>query len=158
MKLDWDGWTAGGGHRKSLEGTKPILAWQYYIISQALRPFLFNAELDHQILCPYDKIALNHGARIQQAILDYGNRRYSSIRSTAAANDVDRETLTRRRRGGVSRSIAHESQQLLSNQQEQLLVPWILNLETQGHPPSFTQVQDLVIIIRGGSVPSVADV
>jgi hypothetical protein len=96
-------------------------------------------------------MASNQETRMLQAISDYQNRRYTSIRATAAANDVNHVRLGRRLRGGSSRAIAREPQQLLSNGQEQMLVQWILNLEAQGHPPSFTQVRDLVIIIRGDS-------
>lgn len=96
-------------------------------------------------------MAANRETRIQQAILDYETRRYPTIRSAAAANDVDRKTLGRRLQGCNSRAIAREPQQLLSNQQEQMLVRWILDLEAQGHPPSFTQIRDLVVIIQGNS-------
>ena len=94
-------------------------------------------------------MASNQETRLQQAILDYQSRRYPTIRAAAAANDVNRMTLSRRLQGGTSRAIARETQQLLSNQQEQMLVQWILDLEAQGHPPSFTQIRDLVVIIRG---------
>jgi len=94
-------------------------------------------------------MASNQETRLQQAILDYQSRRYPTIRAAAAANDVSHMTLSRRLQGGTSRAIARETQQLLSNQQEQMLVQWILDLEAQGHPPSFTQIRDLVVIIRG---------
>jgi hypothetical protein len=100
-------------------------------------------------------MASNHESRLQQAIQDYETRRYPTIRSAAAANDVDRKTLGRRLQGGVSRAIAHEPQQLLTNEQEQLLVRWILDLEGQGHPPSFTQIRELVLIIRGESASTI---
>jgi len=37
-----------------------------------------------------------------------------------------------------------------------MLVGWILDLEAQGHPPSFTQIRDLVIIIRDDSTGSLS--
>jgi len=86
-----------------------------------------------------------------QAISDYQTRRYTSIRAAAAANDVNHVSLGRRLRGGISRAIAREPQQILSNEQEQMLVRWVLDLEAQGHPPSFTQIRDLVLVIRGNS-------
>jgi hypothetical protein len=94
-------------------------------------------------------MASNQETRMLQAISDYHTRRYTSIRSAAAANEVSHVSLGRRLKGGISRAIAREPQQLLPNQQEQILVRWILDLEAQGHPPSFTQVRDLVVIIRG---------
>ena len=74
-------------------------------------------------------MASNQETRILQAISDYQTRRYTSIRAAAAANDVNRMTLARRLQGGNLRVIAREPQQLLSNQQEQMLVRWILDLE-----------------------------
>jgi len=53
-----------------------------------------------------------------QAISDYQNRRYTSIRAAAAANDVNYITLGRRLRGGILQAIAREPQQLLLNDQE----------------------------------------
>jgi len=96
-------------------------------------------------------MASNYEIRLRQAISDYENRRFTSIRSAAAANSVDRKTLTRRLNGGVSRAIAAEPKQLLSNEQEHRLVQWILDLEAQGHPPSFTQLREIVALIRGDS-------
>ena len=46
-------------------------------------------------------MASNRETRLQQAILDYETRRYPTIRSAAAANDVDRKTLGRRLQGGL---------------------------------------------------------
>ena len=40
-------------------------------------------------------MASNQETRIQQAILDYQTRRYPTIRSTAAANEVNHMTLGR---------------------------------------------------------------
>jgi len=96
-------------------------------------------------------MASNRETRIQQAISDYETRRYATIRAAAAANDVDRKTLGRRLQGGFSRPIARETQQLLSNQQEQMLKQWILDLEAQGHAPTFVQIRDLVVVILGVS-------
>lgn len=96
-------------------------------------------------------MASNYEIRLRQAISDYENRRFTSIRSAAAANSVDRKTLTRRLNGGVSRAIAAEPKQLLSNEQEHRLVQWILDLEAQGHPPSFTQLRELVTLVQDDS-------
>ena len=96
-------------------------------------------------------MASTRETRMLQAISDYQTRRYTSILAAAAANDVNHVSLGRRLRGGISRAIAREPQQILSNEQEQMLVRWVLDLEAQGHPPSFTQIRDLVLVIRGNS-------
>ena len=117
---------------------------------------LFHIQLLYQYIYIYDKMASNRETRMLQAISDYQNRRYTSIRAAAAANDVNHMTLGRRLRGGISQAIAREPQQLLSNEQEQILVRWILDLEAQGHPPSFTQIRELIVIIRGDSTGSLS--
>jgi len=67
-------------------------------------------------------MASNQETRIQQAILDHQSRRHPTIRAAAAANDVNRMTLSHRLQGGTLRAIAREPQQLLLNQQEQILM------------------------------------
>lgn len=91
--------------------------------------------------------ASNRELRIQQAITDYQRRTHPSIRAAAAANDIHHSTLVRRLQGHQSPSLSHESQQLLSNQQEALLKSWIIDLEAQGHAPSYRAVRDLAGII-----------
>ena len=53
-------------------------------------------------------MASNRETRMLQAISDYQNRRYTSIRAAAAANDVDRKSLGRRLQGGILRVIARK--------------------------------------------------
>ena len=53
-------------------------------------------------------MASNREQRLQQAISDFETQKYPSIRAAAAANDVDRKTLGRRLRGGLSRIVARE--------------------------------------------------
>jgi len=77
---------------------------------------LFYILLLHQLIYSYDKMASNRETRMLQAIIDYQNRRYTSVRAAAAANDVNHVSLGRRLRGGLSRAIAREPQQLLSNE------------------------------------------
>ena len=60
-------------------------------------------------------MASNRETRMLQAISDYQNRRYTSIRAAAAVNDVNYMTLGRQLRGGISQAIAHKPQQLLLN-------------------------------------------
>ena len=85
--------------------------------------------------------------RMQQAIQAYSQSPGASIRAIAAANDVDYSTLSRRLKGQPSRSIARQPQQLLSNEQESLLKRWILDLESQGHAPTFNTVRELAAVI-----------
>jgi hypothetical protein len=96
-------------------------------------------------------MAANREQRIQQAIQDYQTSSNTSIRAAAAANDVDYSTLSRRLKGQLPRSIARQVQQLLSNEQETLLKRWILDLEAQGHAPSFNTVRELAAVVSRSS-------
>lgn len=105
----------------------------------------------NQYLINYVLMASNRETRLQQAIQGFLSRQYTSIRAAAAANDVDHTTVSRRLKGQVPRGLARESQQLLSNQQEELLKQWILDLETQGHAPTYTAIRELATIISTNS-------
>jgi len=92
-------------------------------------------------------MASNKEIRLQQAINDYQTRRYPSIRAAAAAYDVNYATLSRRLRGGLSVAQSREPQQFLSNRQEEMLKRWIIDLEAQGHPPTFSAVRELAVVV-----------
>jgi hypothetical protein len=70
---------------------------------------------------------------IDKAIESVKRAELRSIRATALAYDVNRSTLTRRLDGGFTRSQGHLKQQLLSIEQEEMLVMWILEQERLGH-------------------------
>jgi hypothetical protein len=89
----------------------------------------------------------NRERRIKQAIDEFHAFSESSIHTVATANDVPYTTLRNRLNGQMSRAIAREPQQLLSNEQEGLLKRWILDLETQGHAPTFQTVRELAALI-----------
>lgn len=89
--------------------------------------------------------------RIQQAIADTQTFPGASLRSIAANNDVHHTTLSRRLNGQPPRSNAHQHRQLLSIEQEELLKRWIIDLEAQGHAPSFNTVRELAGIVSANS-------
>jgi len=92
-----------------------------------------------------------HEQAIQDALDAYDRREYPSIRATADAYHVSNATLARRIKGGRSRQQAREEQQLLSPDQERLLVRWILDLEVAGAPPTFAQVREFAGLISTAS-------
>ena len=89
--------------------------------------------------------------KIQDAVDAYSRGEYPSLRTLSAAYGVDRKTLTRRIRGGVTRQEAREEQQLLSSTQEDLLCRWIIDLDLAGAPPSFAQVREFAGLISKAS-------
>lgn len=56
---------------------------------------------------------------------------------------VDRTTITRRLRGGLSHVEAAQPSLLLSTEQERLFVRWILDLERAENPPNHTQIREI---------------
>ncbi len=57
-------------------------------------------------------MAQNREIRIQQALLDLATLQNATIRSVAAANDVDFTTLSRRISGQAPRALAYQHRQL----------------------------------------------
>jgi hypothetical protein len=106
--------------------------------------------LNHHRLQPYS-MASQRDFRLQQAIADTQTFSGASLRSIAASNDVDYTTLSRRLKGQLPRKTAHQRQQLLSSEQEDLLKRWIIDLEQQGHAPSFNTVRELAAIVSAAS-------
>jgi hypothetical protein len=88
---------------------------------------------------------------IEKAIESVERAELRSIRATALAYDVHRNTLTRRLNGGYTCSQGHSGQQLLSIGQEEMLVDWILEQERLGHAPTHQRVHEFAAKIRGYS-------
>lgn len=74
----------------------------------------------------------NFKRRIEEAINDYQDRAYSSVRTTAAAYKLSKTTLRARINRRQPRAIAHESQQRLTPYQKKALAEWIIKQEAQG--------------------------
>jgi Tc5 transposase DNA-binding domain len=73
--------------------------------------------------------------RVQQALDELSSASNVSLRAVEKKYGVSRRTLRRRQDGHHSKRTAHESQQLLTRNQEDDLVKWILYLEADGHAP-----------------------
>ena len=73
-------------------------------------------------------------SRVQLALADLPNGRYSSIRKAAVAHNVPNSTLTYRCSGRQTRVQSHEYQQLLSAHEESELVRWITLVTKAGYP------------------------
>lgn len=73
-------------------------------------------------------------SRIQMALADLSNGRYSSLRKAATTYDIPKTTLTARFNGRQTRIQSHENQQLLSMHEESELVRWITFATKAGYP------------------------
>jgi Tc5 transposase DNA-binding domain len=90
---------------------------------------------------------------VQAAHTDLLNGKYLSIRVAAAAYSLNNKTLANRINYGLNRRQSHSVQQILSLEQEEMLVQWILDLERQGHAPTHKQVREMaqkVSVYSGG--------
>ena len=89
--------------------------------------------------------------RIQFALDGLKTGKYSNLSEAARAEDVPRTTLRERYNGGVSHVLSAENQQNLNNEQENLLVQWMMDLDQAGHAPSFASVKAMTSVIRCGN-------
>jgi DDE superfamily endonuclease/Tc5 transposase DNA-binding domain/helix-turn-helix, Psq domain len=90
-------------------------------------------------------------AAIEAAVDALSSGRATSIRATATLYGISRVTLTRRLDGTPTRSIARQSQYLLSQGQEEALLKWIIELEAIGHAISHTQIREMAGLFSGFS-------
>ena len=85
--------------------------------------------------------------RVAAALSDLEYNPKLSFRALEKMHGISARILKRRLAGGYSRSIAHESQQLLSIEQERSLANWILKLETEGHTLTHKTVREMAAYI-----------
>lgn len=94
--------------------------------------------------------------RILLAIRDIQNGATESIREITARFRVPKTTLLRRLNGQLSRVEAHPSGHILTEDKENSLVKWILDMDMHGAAPRPTTVQEMINILlseRGSSPP-----
>ena len=92
-------------------------------------------------------------SRIAAALEDLAGPSKPSLRAVEKKHGVSRRTLKRCLNGGVSKQIARSAQQLLTIEQENSLVAWILALETEGHAPTHGTVRQMaaqIVRVSGG--------
>ena len=79
--------------------------------------------------------------KVLKALTSYRNREYSSIRATARVFSLSEATLRRYLSGGVTRATSHVTEQYLSPAEEDVLIKYILRLDSLGNPisPAFTR-------------------
>ena len=79
--------------------------------------------------------------KILDALTAYQNRVYPSLRATRRAFSIAETTLRRYVNGGVTRTTSHAGEQYLSPAEEDVLIKYILRLDSLGNPisPAFTR-------------------
>jgi hypothetical protein len=86
--------------------------------------------------------------KIQLAIIAIENQEFKSIRDAAVHFEVSKTTLGYRMTGRKTRAKAHETQQLLSNAQENTLARWITRLTATGFPATPLMIKQMAEEIR----------
>jgi Tc5 transposase DNA-binding domain/helix-turn-helix, Psq domain len=78
---------------------------------------------------------------IQEAINALNSGQFTSCRAAARHFGVNHDTLGRRINGTLSRQQAHENEQNLSPQEEQLLLAWIQAEDLAGATPTYARIR-----------------
>jgi hypothetical protein len=84
---------------------------------------------------------------IQDAIRDYNNGVFKSLREAAKHYRVPHQRLSDRIGGKTTKQQARVSQQALSPAQERMLVQWVIDLETLGQAPTHASIREMAGLI-----------
>ncbi|APA15885.1 hypothetical protein sscle_15g106550 [Sclerotinia sclerotiorum 1980 UF-70] len=87
-------------------------------------------------------------SRLAEAVLGVQNGKYKSSYEVAKELGLSKDTVTRRVKGGSSRSEAHQLQQKLSAVQENVLLKWIKQLTISGYSLGHQLLKELVEELR----------
>ncbi|APA16038.1 hypothetical protein SS1G_10153 [Sclerotinia sclerotiorum 1980 UF-70] len=87
-------------------------------------------------------------SRLAEAVLGVQNGKYKSSYEAAKELGLPKDTVTRRVKGGSSRSEARQSQQKLSAVQENVLLKWIKQLTISGYSPGHQLLKELAEELR----------
>ncbi|KAK6591284.1 transposase [Botrytis cinerea] len=87
-------------------------------------------------------------SRLAEAVLGVQNGKYKSSYEAAKELGLSKDTVTRRVKGGSSRSEARQLQQKLSAVQENVLLKWIKQLTISGYSPGHQLLKELAEELR----------
>ena len=109
------------------------------------------------MMCHKTNEAAELESRIQLALADFSNGRYSSIRKAATAYNLPKTTLTTCFNGRQTRVQSHEEQQLLSTHEESELVRWITLATKAGYPVQYVILHSMTQEIMQQRVHKIND-
>ena len=92
--------------------------------------------------------AIELDIRLSEAIKDVKSGKYKSSYKAAKVLGLNRDTLTRRVKGGNCRTQARHAQQKLSYDQENTLLKWIKQLTISGYSPGHQLLKEVAEEIR----------
>ena len=85
--------------------------------------------------------------RIQLAISDLKNKKIRTISEAARVYSVPRTTLNDRLHGTLMKAEKRANGHKLSENEEESLIKWILDLDKRGLPPRTSMVRDIANIL-----------
>ena len=89
---------------------------------------------------------------MRSAIRDYRAGEYKPLTAAARAQNLPNSTVQHRFKGRTSRLDTANNNQLLTKEQEQVLVLWLIDLQKQPVPANSTLIRSLVreMLVRNG--------
>ena len=87
-------------------------------------------------------------SRLSEAVLGIQSRKFKSANAAAISLNLRPDTVRRRVRGAKSRTDARLQQQLLSKNQETILLKWIKQLTSSGYAPSHWILREVANEVR----------
>jgi hypothetical protein len=95
--------------------------------------------------------------RVNEAILGIQSGKYKSSYEAAKQLGLSKTTVTRRFNGGLTRTQARQTQQLLSPAQEDVLYKWIKQLTISGYSPGHKLLKEIAEEVRANRSRSLDD-
>jgi len=86
--------------------------------------------------------------QVAEAVSGVQSGKYKSSYKASKALGLSKETVARRVKGGLSRAKARQTQQLLTQTQEETLLKWIKCLAASGYAPSHRILREVADEIR----------
>ena len=96
----------------------------------------------------FNEKAAEHEQAMQMALAGIRDGTYMTAHQAAQALGVSKSSLTRRLKGGLSRRVAKEKQQLLTKEEEEALANWISTSTTTGNPVQHSFIREMAQKLR----------
>jgi hypothetical protein len=102
---------------------------------------------------PHNVLLLQHEGRLQLALQAYNSGQFRSYRAAAHAYNVKQQALSQRAKGILFRIETPPNCLKLTGTEEQMIVQYILDLDSRGFAPWLCEVADMadkLLGARGG--------
>ena len=96
----------------------------------------------------FNEKAAEHEQAMQMGLAGIRDGTYMTAHQAAQALGVSKSSLTRHLKGGLSRRVAKEKQQLLTKEEEEELANWISTSTTTGNPVQHSFIREMAQKLR----------